>query len=155
MDYQRFSSSGILRAGDKFLPLRRRRAPRGVALRTKNARDVAPTLDIVLARDSAGLAVGRRREPLSLLLSSTNRCYTGGCFIARFAAWPPRVTRLTEILIESETTHTHIHKNIYIYITHRFIARNPTWSSSTVLVAPFQLFPSSLRSPISLFFDGL
>lgn len=34
----------------------------------------------------------------------SNRCYTGGCFIARFAAWPLRVTRLTEILIESETT---------------------------------------------------
>lgn len=41
-------------------------------------------------------AAGRR--------SPSDRCYTGGCFIARFAAWPLRVTRLTEILIESETS---------------------------------------------------
>jgi len=53
---------------------------------------MSPTME-----ERRGLAAGRRRR-------SPNRCYTGGCFIARFAAWPPRVTRLTEILIESETT---------------------------------------------------
>lgn len=39
----------------------------------------------------------------SLETRSRRRYIPAGCFIARFAAWPLRVTRLTEILIESET----------------------------------------------------
>ena len=133
-DYQRFSSSGILRAADKFcsLPLPLRNTPQGsfgICIR-ENARAMSPT-----TKKRRGLAAGRRRP-------SPNRCYTGGCFIARFAAWPPRVTRLTEILIESETTPSQRVPH------HR--------RTNSFLVYGSALFqpPSSCRPPLPLL-DGL
>lgn len=96
----------------------------------EHARDVA--------NDGGATGVGctsrRRRSP--------NRCYTGGCFIARFAAWPPRVTRLTEILIESETTPSQ-----------RVPHHRRTDSFLVYGSAPFQP-PSSRRPPLPLL-DGL
>lgn len=78
------------------------------------------------------------------LFRSSNRwCYTGSCFIARFAAWPPRVTRLTEILIESETTPS-LSANLI-----------PWRDCDSILVRGFASSQLSPASPSSPPFDGL